>query len=234
MSGGSWATATGVTVPGDAAPASPSSKPVAALDGVACTAPTSCLAVGSYSDGSGAGQGLQTLAATLSLPMITRLLPGRGAAAGGTVVDVIGDGVANATSVRFGSRRAAIVGIVSGREIEVESPRGTGSTPVTIVTPAGNSAITGAGRFTYEPAPTITRLSPNRGSPTHTTLVVIRGTGFLGVTEVQFGSTRVRLVALVSPTELKVLAPPGQGSSDVVVHAVGGASAKNAASHFDD
>jgi eukaryotic-like serine/threonine-protein kinase len=83
-----------------------------------------------------------------SPPVVTGIKPSSGTSNGGTTVTIIGTGLANATSVTFGSSTAAITADTS-TQITVTSPSGSGTVDITVTTPAGTSDITRADQFTY-------------------------------------------------------------------------------------
>jgi hypothetical protein len=63
-------------------------------------------------------------------------------------------------------------------DIQVTAPRGTGTVAVTVTTSGGTSAQAAKDRYTYIPAPAVTRISPARGPAKGETAVTITGTGF--------------------------------------------------------
>jgi hypothetical protein len=64
---------------------------------------------------------------------ITGIDPDHGPLAGGTIVEIVGDGLAEAAAVGFGVTAATDVGIVSDTLLRAISPAGTGSEPVVVV-----------------------------------------------------------------------------------------------------
>ena len=86
---------------------------------------------------------------------------------------------------------------------------------------------------TAAPVPAVNRVEPPSGSPLGGTRVTLTGTGFFGVTQVQFGSTPGTSLKVLSPTTLQVTAPAGaEGAVPVVVSAGGGTSEASPASRF--
>jgi len=80
-------------------------------------------------------------------PAVTATSPKSGGVA--TAVTVTGSGFTGATSVRFGGNTATAMTIVSDAQIIATSPPGSGTVDITVVGPAGTSAISPAARFTY-------------------------------------------------------------------------------------
>src|SRR3989441_1077480 len=111
-----------------------------------------------------------------------------------------------------------------------------GPVDVTVATPAGTSATSGADQFTYVPpvaAPTVTGVSPASGSTAGGTSVVITGTGFTGASAVKFGSVSATAFTPNSATQITATAPAGAaGTVDITVATSGGTSAVTNADHF--
>jgi len=79
----------------------------------------------------------------------------------------------------------------------------------------------------------VTGLSPNLGPVAGGTMVTISGTGFTGVTAVDFGSSPATNVTVVNATSITADSPPGSiGPVDVTVAAAGGTSATSLADLF--
>jgi Pro-kumamolisin, activation domain/IPT/TIG domain len=92
----------------------------------------------------------------------------------------------------------------------------------------GYSAASANANFTVGggEAPTVTKLSPNKGPAGGGTTVTITGTGFVGTPQVKFGVAQGTNVKVVSATSLTVLAPAnGAGTVDVTVSTANGISA---------
>ena len=81
-------------------------------------------------------------------PVVSKLLPGKGPTAGGTVVTITGKNLAGAI-VHFGTKLAKIDTRISATEIKVTAPSGSGTVYVTVTTAGGTSAKTTADRFSY-------------------------------------------------------------------------------------
>ena len=96
-------------------------------------------------------------------PTVSKLSPNSGPSGGGTVVIVTGSNLAGATAAHFGSKAAHVDKTVSASEIQVTSPKGSGTVDVTVTTAHGTSHKTGADHFSYTAGPTVSKLSPNSG-----------------------------------------------------------------------
>ena len=98
-----------------------------------------------------------------------------------------------------------------------------------MTTPNGTSAVNApSDQFTYNPAPTVTGVSPTNGAPAGGNSVTVTGTGFTGATAVHFGTTAGTGITGVTSTGLTVTAPAGTGTVDVTVTTPNGTSAANA------
>ena len=101
-----------------------------------------------------------------------------------------------------------------------------------VTSPSGTSPTTPADVFTYVAAPAVTKLSPSFGPAAGGTLVTITGTGFTGVTEVDFGTTPATSLTFLSDTSITAESPAGTGVVDVTVTAAGGTSPISSADQF--
>ena len=176
-----------------------------------------------------------TYTAALAAPAVTGITPASGPAAGGTLVTITGSAFTGATAVDFGTTPATNVKVVNSTTITANSPAGSGTADVTVVTPGGRSASLAADRFTYTvaaAAPAVTGINPSSGPAAGGTLVTITGTGFAGVTAVDFGTTAATDVVVVNGTTITAISPAGSGAVDVTVVTPSGTSATSAADRF--
>jgi hypothetical protein len=161
-------------------------------------------------------------------PAVTSISPPAGPAAGGTPVTINGQNLAGATSVTFGGTTAAVTADTN-TSITAIAPGGPGPVIVVVNTPGGNSSliISDANRYTYDPVPTVSNVSPNAGT-LGTQAVTITGTGFVTGATVMFGTVPATNVNVVSSNEITATAP-AQGTStvDVIVTTPGGSSTPN-------
>jgi len=144
-----------------------------------------------------------------AVPMITRLKPKSGAAAGGSIVTIIGAGFTGASSVRFGATAAVSFTVNSDTSITASAPAGTtGAADVTVTGEGGTSPLVAGDRFTYGP-PTITSISPATGPVAGGTAVTITGSGFaVGATTVfSFGKAHATSVSCSSSTHCTATTP---------------------------
>ena len=121
----------------------------------------------------------------------------------------------------------------SDTRITATIPAGRGTVSVTVTTAGGSSATGGAGRYTYFPVPTVTRVTPNSGPTSGGPTVTIRGSGFIGPTLVSFDGAMATGAQVISPTQLLAAVPPGdQGTVHVSVVTPGGFSSVSGGDEF--
>jgi hypothetical protein len=106
-------------------------------------------------------------------------------------VTIKGKNLVTATAVDFGASPAEHF-TPKGNSLQATAPaEESGSVAITVTNPSGTSTsvISSADQFTYTGGPTIQSVSPHVGGTTGGTKVTIAGSGFTGVTAVDFGST---------------------------------------------
>ena len=165
----------------------------------------------------------QIAAAPIHVPagQLQGLLPNAGPSAGGTSVKIVGQFLANPSSVTFGGVPAASFKSLTPNSILAVSPPGAaGSTAdVEVTTPSGPSTTE---PFTYTDGPIVTGMSPSTGPPGGGTAVTITGTSCTGATAVDFGSNAgMRSRRATSPSTRTLRSPrrprPARASSNVTV-----------------
>lgn len=145
-----------------------------------------------------------------TLPWVSFLRPTVGKTAAGTRVDVYGSGFVHVMSVRFANTPGTAIHVFSATHLAVTSPaHSPGIVHVQVRTAAGASVVHAADRYTFVPAPTITRAAPNSGSTSGGTIVTISGASFRQVRWVMFGTQYGYALRVLSPSSLQVTAPPG-------------------------
>ena len=137
-------------------------------------------------------------------PTLTKVTPNAGPIAGGTTVTLTGSGFASgATTVTFGGTviPAGSVTFVSASKIKVSSPSHSAATVTVTATTAGGTSS--AKTYTYDPIPTITKVTPAAGPTAGGTMVTLTGTGFVtGSTTVKFGTTTAHSWTVTTPTTI--------------------------------
>jgi hypothetical protein len=168
-------------------------------------------------------------------PAVSAVEANQGIEAGGSNVTISGSDLANAAAVRFGAQPATSFTVAPTGTISAVSPPGTGTVDVRVLTPLGESATGSADRFTYVPplAPTITRLTPAKGSSLGGSQITITGTHFTDVSSVAFGSTSAASFTVSSARSLIATAPPGTaGFATVTVTTAAGATVSSTKDQF--
>ena len=153
-------------------------------------------------------------------PAITKLTPAAGAAAGLNHVVITGTGFTGTSGVKFGGVSATYT-IDSSVQVTATAPAGTAGTTVrvSVTTPLGTSPDTAADDYSYG-LPTVTHLTPDDGPVAGGNQVIIRGTGFTGLSlasAVKFGLANARSYTVDSPTQITAVAPLGTAGQTVSV-----------------
>lgn len=147
--------------------------------------------------------------ATPPAPTLTTVVPNELNALGGVEVTLTGSNLGYVDQVTFGGTPASSVTVVSPSEVTaVSPPHAAGGVSVVASSPWASSGSVGATYVDPGPAPTVTSLSPNKGTVGGGTIVTINGTGFNHVTGISFGNAEATTWTVVSPTKITVTAPP--------------------------
>jgi alpha-tubulin suppressor-like RCC1 family protein len=169
------------------------------------------------------------------VPGVTKLKPANGPTTGGTSVTITGGPFTGASAVKFGSVDAAGFTVNSSTSITaVSPPEGAAVVDVRVTTSEGITPISTKDTFRF--TPTITGLSPNKGSTAGGTTVAVTGTGFVPGTSgtiFKFGTAPGTAVSCAASTECTVTAPAhAAGKIDVkaIVNKI--VSPKTAADQF--
>jgi hypothetical protein len=108
----------------------------------------------------------------MALPIVTSIAPTSGPTGGGSIVTITGTGLTGAIAVGFGASDATNIAVASDTQVIAVAPPGSSVANVTVVTPAGRSAINAAAQFSYA-APTQTSSgTPYFIDPTLTSTIV--------------------------------------------------------------
>jgi hypothetical protein len=142
-------------------------------------------------------------------PVIKKIDPATGSAAGGTLVTIKGKHLKTAKKVLFGKTKGTELKVKSDKKLTVVAPpHATGTVDVVVRTKGGKSAKSSKARFSYvNSRPQVTGVSPNTGPDTGGTVVTVTGSGFAGVTAVTFEGTPGTSVQVISPDRLTVVSP---------------------------
>ncbi|MGC2374079.1 MAG: IPT/TIG domain-containing protein [Solirubrobacteraceae bacterium] len=178
---------------------------------------------------------------TAPTPKVTGLSVSGGTTAGGNVVDILGEGLADVTSVYFGGNASVHVQSLSPYAVAAVAPAGaSGTVDVTVSGPGATSATTEGDRYTYstpvvtEKSPVVESVAPNSGPPTGGTVVTIKGSHIDGTFAVEFGGIASTQVTPISASEVEAVAPAAvfPARVDVTVRTSLGGSAPTLADSF--
>jgi hypothetical protein len=146
------------------------------------------------------------------LPDITRVIPDNGKLAGGTVITIRGSGFLPGARViivtETGTYKAASsVQVVSPETImALTPPSNPGARDVVVRNPDKQEMILPEG-FTYNPMPTIIRITPDHGTSAGGTKLIIEGTGFLQGARVMVGE-RAGTTMVKDDMTIEAVTPP--------------------------
>ncbi len=171
---------------------------------------------------------------------INSVQPGRSSNLGGIPVEIIGTNFPADARVMFGFAEATAVQVLSDTRIQCIVPQSSATEPLYVgpvnvrVLGADSTGMLEAGFEYFEPV-RITEVSPTRGPSEGGTAVTVTGTGFVGNTDVRFGSSAPVHAAVFDDTTLLVTAPPlPRGTYGVtVINGNGNASLAAAFSTYD-
>jgi alpha-tubulin suppressor-like RCC1 family protein len=180
-------------------------------------------------------------------PTVSRVVPGDGANAGGTSVEIIGTNFNEVEAVKFGSTSVSFTRN-SETSITAVSPPFTGGSArvrVTVTTKGGVNPERGSTILTEEYfgyAPTVSSVAPKSGPAAGGTSVRIEGTAFESirksdefppfVASVKFGSTNATSFTVNSEGSVTAVAPAGTGTVDVTVETYAGTSLTSSADRY--
>lgn len=140
-------------------------------------------------------------------PSVSAVSPARGPVQGGTRITLTGQGFVAGAQLYLGGVPAFAVDVQGPTSLVAVTNAGTAGVVDVKVKNPDTQEGTLAGGFTYDPAPTLTALSPVTGSTAGGTTVTLTGTGFLAGAAVRFGTSAATGVTVLSATELTAVTP---------------------------
>ena len=157
----------------------------------------------------------------ISTPIITLVYPPTGTFGGGTPITITGTGFAANAGVKIGGVTCLNPSVTPTTSITCNAPLlGAGIKDVTVLNLDGGT-VTAPGAFTVLPAissPTITSISPNKGSTKGGTRVTITGTGFNNAATVTIGGSSATVISRNGSTGITVRTPAhAKGAVSVVL-----------------
>jgi hypothetical protein len=148
-------------------------------------------------------------------PTISSLDPNNGDT--GNTITINGDFFRTGLSVTINSIPCSSVPVITTNAIDCVIPSLAEGTYNLVVTNR-DLQVSNAVSFTYNPAPTISTVTPTDGPESGGTQVTITGTGFIDGLSVTVGGTNCSSVTFNSSTEVICTTPAGApGASDIVV-----------------
>jgi len=140
----------------------------------------------------------------------------------GQTIEILGNGLTGATSVKFGTGSATTFNVVSDTYMTAMVPA-TGTTgPVTVAAPSGNRVSSKKFRV----LPVISGFSPTSGKVGSS--VIITGTGLSQTSQVTFGGVKATITA-VSATKVTATVPTGAITGKITITTPGGTATSAAA-----
>lgn len=124
-------------------------------------------------------------------------------------------------SVTVGGQPCTNITVVSPTEITCDAPANPDGPVDVVVTNDDGGTVTDQGGFTYVTPPTVSGISPDKGSTSGGTEITIDGTGFKNGVEVTVGGEPCAPVTFVSSSQIKCTVPASDegatGDRDVVI-----------------
>jgi uncharacterized repeat protein (TIGR03803 family) len=136
---------------------------------------------------------------------------------GGQTVEILGNGLTGASSVKFGSA-AANFNIVSDTYMTADVPSDGTTGFVTVTTPSG-TLTSNDGFFVV---PVISGIAPTSGPVG--TQVTISGSGFVGANQIKFGGVKATSYTVNSGTTITATVPAGAKTGKIAVKTAGGSA----------
>jgi len=147
-------------------------------------------------------------------PQIIRVIPNNGKLAGGTVITIRGSGFLPGAKVLISTetgtlKTASSVQVISPETIMAVTPAGNPGPKDVIIRNPDKQEMTIPEGFTYNPMPTIIRITPDFGAASGGTRLIIEGTGFLQGARVMVGE-RVGTTMVKDDMTIEAVTPPNR------------------------
>ncbi|MBL8786846.1 MAG: IPT/TIG domain-containing protein [Deltaproteobacteria bacterium] len=144
----------------------------------------------------------------LSRIEIGQVTPARGPVAGGTAIEITGEGFLPGLELRIGALSAASVQVMGSQIIKAVTPPGAPGLSDVVVIQSGR-VTKKPDAFTYDAPYALWAVDPPLGAQAGGTQVSLIGAGFPADAKVSFGSRQATHVQVVSPTLILCKSPPG-------------------------
>lgn len=148
---------------------------------------------------------------TFPFPRLSGVSPSSGPGTGGTVVTITGSGFTDTDYVKIGENYGMDLKIIDDSHLTVRTQASSpGTVPISMKNAHGvMRSMEPAVMYTYEYSlPELTNISPSSGSIAGGTLVTIKGSGFSGTKNVQFGGESGTSLNIVNDSCLTIITPP--------------------------
>jgi hypothetical protein len=227
ITGTNFSVVTGVTIRGVAA----TGVSVVSSTSITCTAPAGSVGAASVlvTTPSGANAANSLFSYSPPAPTVSSVFPTTGSTLGGATVTITGTNLTGAGGVTIGGVPATNVIVNSDTSVTCISPAGSVGTASVVVTTAGGHNADNT-LFTFAlTAPSVTDISPNRGTSEGGTQVTVTGANFTGATGVSIGGAAASRVVVINDTTITCITPAGSTGSgkSVVVTSPNGHNAGN-------
>jgi hypothetical protein len=151
-------------------------------------------------------------------PTISSVIANAGSINGGTTITITGSGFLSGASVTFGGILCTLPIVNSLTSLTCTTPAHASGVVDVIVTNSDAQSGTAAGAYTFNPAPTITSLSPNAGALAGGTTITLTGANFITGATVTVGGLTCTTPTVVNATTITCILPThSAGVTDVVV-----------------
>lgn len=161
------------------------------------TAHSAGLASVSISNGAGESYTKDGLFTYVAPPSVTSISPSAGSTLGSTLVTISGSDFSNGANITIGGTTCSGATVVSSTTITCTTSANSAGTFSVIVTNIDGQTGMLSNAYTFQPAPTVTSITPSSGFSSGSTPVTINGTGFLTGAAVSFGGSNCNGVTVV-------------------------------------
>lgn len=135
-------------------------------------------------------------------PTVTSVALPAGPLAGGAGVTINGSDFVSGATVTIGGSACTGVGFVSAAQLTCTTPAGFAGVRTVVVTNPDTQTGSLLAGYTYQPAPTVTSISPSAGALAGGTLVTVTGTGFVAGATVDLGGSNCGGLTVVNATTI--------------------------------
>lgn len=145
--------------------------------------------VGVYVVAEGGNSTLANAFTYVPSPVVSSVSPVSGPAIGGTSITITGTDFVSGATISVGGAACASVAFVSSTSLTCTTPTQSAGPKDIVVTNPDTQSGTGAGLFTFVPAPTVTAITPSSGDVAGLQNVSITGSGFRAGASVSIGGS---------------------------------------------